>query len=175
MKYSFLELFGASLLVFGWLVFGANFIGNQMVPEAKAVALNEYAASTSKEKIAEKPTVIVNALTLVAAANADVGKKVFKKCQSCHTVDEGGKNKVGPNLWGIVGNGKATRTGFKYSGALKELGGKWTFADLDAFLTKPKAFAKGTKMTFGGVKKPEDRAALLAYLRSLSSTPKPLP
>ncbi|MGY9014945.1 MAG: c-type cytochrome [Rhodospirillales bacterium] len=176
MKYSLLELFGASLLVFGWLVFGANTLGNYLVPEAKAVAsTGEYAAAKPKADVAGKQMASVNALTLIASASADRGKKAFKKCQSCHTTEKGGKNKVGPNLWGVVGKAKASTTGFKYSGALKGLGGNWTFADLDAFLTKPKAFAKGTKMTFGGVKKPEDRAALLALLRSLSASPQPLP
>jgi cytochrome c len=175
MKYSFLELFGASLLVFGWLVFGANTLGNYLVPEVKAVASNEYAATQPATKTATEPMAAVNALTLIASANIDRGKKVFKKCQSCHTTENGGKNKVGPNLWGVVGKAKANVAGFKYSGALKGLGGNWTFQDLDAFLTKPKAFAKGTKMTFAGVKKPEDRAAVLAFLRSLSASPQPLP
>ena len=176
MKYSFLELFGASLLVFGWLVFGANTIGNYLVPEAKAVASGEF-TSDKPMKAAAKGTSApsVSALTLLASANADGGKKAFKKCKSCHSTAKGGKNKVGPNLWGVVGKAKASAAGFKYSGALKGLGGNWTFQDLDAFLTKPKAFAKGTKMTFAGVKKPADRAALLIFLRSLSYSPQPLP
>ena len=176
MKYSFLELFGASLLVFGWLVFGANTLGNYLVPEAKAVAsAGEYAVAKPKDVVASKKIASVNALTLIASSDTASGKKAFKKCQSCHTIGKGGKNKVGPNLWGVVGKAKASSAGFKYSSALKGLGGNWTFKDLDAFLTKPKAFAKGTKMTYAGVKKPEDRAALLAFLRSLSASPQPLP
>ena len=86
MKYSFLELFGASLLVFGWLVFGANTLGNYLVPEAKAVAsTGEYAAAKPKAEAAGKQMASVNALTLIASASADRGKKAFKKCQSCHT------------------------------------------------------------------------------------------
>ena len=176
MKYSFLELFGASILVFGWLVFGANMIGNHLVPEAKGVASGQFAAAKpTKDTAKGKPAAAVDALTLLASASADGGKKAFKKCKSCHTTKNGGKNKVGPNLWEIVGKAKASTAGFKYSGALKGLGGKWSYQDLDAFLTKPKAFAKGTKMTFSGVKKPADRAALLVFLRSLSGSPQPLP
>ena len=109
------------------------------------------------------------------AGDAAAGKKVFKKCKSCHTVAKGGKNTVGPNLWDVVGKAKASTAGFAYSGVLKEKGGDWTYADLDAFLLSPKGFAKGTKMSFAGLKKTGDRAAVIAYLRSLSDSPKPLP
>lgn len=112
---------------------------------------------------------------LLASADADAGKKVFRKCKSCHTTNKGGKNRVGPNLWDIVGSAKAAKDGYKYSGTLKGLGGVWSYADLDGFLAKPRAFAKGTKMSFSGIKKEGQRAALIVYLRSLSDNPKPLP
>ena len=89
--------------------------------------------------------------------------------------EKGGRNTVGPNLWEVVGRAKAGGGGFRYSSALKRLGGAWTYADLDGFLTKPKAFAPGTKMSLSGLKKASDRADLIAYLRSLSEQPKPLP
>jgi len=112
---------------------------------------------------------------LLASADAGDGKKIFRKCKACHTADKGGRHKVGPNLWDVVGRAKAGAGGYRFSGVLAGLGGTWTFADLDAFLARPKAFAPGTKMTFRGVKKAADRAALIAYLRSLSDSPKPLP
>lgn len=117
----------------------------------------------------------VNALDLLAAADPAKGEKVFKKCAACHNVEPGGNNGTGPALYGIVGAPKAGNAGFAYSDALKDLGGSWTFEDLDAFLANPKKFAKGTKMSFAGLKKPGDRAAILAYLNENGANPLPLP
>ncbi len=111
----------------------------------------------------------------LAVADIAAGEKVFKKCVACHTVDNGGANKVGPNLWGVVGRTKATKDGFKYSAVLQDIGGEWTFEDLDHFLTKPKAFAKGTTMAFAGLKKPDDRAALIGWLNAQSDAPLAIP
>ena len=104
------------------------------------------------------------------------GETVAKKCAACHNFEKGGPNKVGPNLWDIVGAKHAHKDDYSYSDAIKGMADKeWSYADLDAFLTAPKAYAPGTKMTFPGIKKPEDRAAVITYLRSLSDSPKPLP
>ena len=112
---------------------------------------------------------------LIAAADPEAGKKVSRKCAACHGFDKGGKNKVGPNLWDIVGQPVAAGEGFKYSGALKGLGGDWSYESLDGFLAAPKSFAKGTKMAFSGVKSETDRANLIAWMRSQSDNPAPLP
>jgi len=113
---------------------------------------------------------------LLATADAAQGKAVAKKCAACHNFEKDGPNKIGPNLWDIVGAKHAHKEDFKYSDAIKGMADKeWTYAELDAFLTAPKQYAPGTKLAFPGIKKPEDRAALLAYLRSLSDSPKPLP
>ena len=112
---------------------------------------------------------------LLAAADVASGKKIAKKCSACHSFDKGGKNKVGPNLWDIVGRDMAQVAEFKYSSALAGMGGVWDYAALDKFLTKPKAFAPGTKMTFAGLKKPNDRANVIGFLRMLSENPAPLP
>ena len=112
---------------------------------------------------------------LLAAADVASGKKLARRCSSCHSFDKGGKNKVGPNLWDIVGRDMAQVAGFKYSDALAGVGGQWGYAMLDSFLTKPKAMVPGTKMSFAGVKKPAGRADLIAFLRSMSDSPPPLP
>ncbi len=110
-------------------------------------------------------------LDQLSAADLAEGEKVFKKCKACHTVNSGGKKKVGPNLYGIVGRSVATSDGFKYSKALTDFGGEWTIERLDAFLDKPKSTVKGTKMSFAGLKKPADRVNLIAFLNTQSDTP----
>ncbi|HSM41512.1 MAG TPA: c-type cytochrome [Afifellaceae bacterium] len=115
---------------------------------------------------------------LMASADAGKGESVAKKCAACHTFENGGANKVGPNLWNIVNKTIATVDGYGYSDALKEFadGGKvWDYETLDHFIAKPKALVTGTKMGFGGLSKATDRADLIAYLRSLSDSPAPLP
>ena len=113
---------------------------------------------------------------LLTAADPAQGQTIAKKCDACHNFEKGGPNKVGPNLWDIVGAKHAHKDDYSYSDAIKGMADKeWSYAELDEFLTTPKAYAPGTKMTFPGLKKPEDRAAVIAYLRSLSDSPKPLP
>ena len=180
MHFSIIEKGAFAVLVTAWVVWGSNFIGNAMVQadplRTSAFKVQEAASAETPEKSQETAAAGGgDALAMLATADAGAGAKTFKKCKACHSTAKGGKNKVGPNLWDVVGRAKAGVPGFKYSGALKGLGGEWTYKDLDAFLTKPKRFAKGTKMSFAGLKKPKDRANLIIYLRSLSDSPKPLP
>ena len=112
----------------------------------------------------------------LASADPAKGGDVFKKCQSCHNADKGGPNALGPNLWGVVGDAAASgRGGFAFSDALKAKGGKWDWTSLNAWLTSPKGYAPGTKMTFAGLSKPEDRANVIAFLNKQSDAPLPLP
>ena len=109
-------------------------------------------------------------------ANVDKGKALFQQqCFTCHTVDKGGANKVGPNQWNIVGRKKGVHEGFSYSSALKEKGGEWTYQDINQMIFKPASFIKGTKMAFAGIAKEQDRADLIAYLRTMNDNPPPLP
>ncbi len=103
----------------------------------------------------------------MAAGDAGKGKKVFKKCKSCHTAIKGGKNRVGPNLFGIAGKKAGSADGYKYSKAMEASGITWDDASLDKFLKKPKDFVKKTKMGFSGLKKDDQREDVIAYLKSL--------
>ncbi|MFV0624225.1 c-type cytochrome [Sphingomonas sp. ac-8] len=112
--------------------------------------------------------------TLLASADPAKGAEVFKKCAACHTVNQGGANGIGPNLWGVVGKPHGHLAGFAYSDALKSVPGNWDFDALDAWLTSPRKYAPGTKMTFAGLGNAEDRANVVAYLNAQGSN-LPLP
>ena len=116
--------------------------------------------------------------TLMASANAATGETIAKKCAACHNFVEGAGTKVGPDLYGVVGRPIGEMQGFKYSAAFQKAaaaGDKWTYEHLYHFLKKPSADMPGTAMGFAGLPKPEDRANVIAYLRTLAATPEPLP
>jgi cytochrome c2 len=112
---------------------------------------------------------------LLAHADPAAGAKDARKCAVCHNFEEGGSAKLGPPLWGVIGRDIASVEGFAYSEALTGKEGAWDYERLDAFLAQPRNWAKGTKMAFAGLKKPEERADVILYLRSLSHDPAPLP
>jgi len=110
-------------------------------------------------------------LHLIATADITRGQQLSKACAACHSFNQGGINKVGPNLWNIVNKGRAQTAGFSYSDAIRSKEGNWTYQSLNHFLWKPKKYIQGTSMNYLGIKKPEDRAALIAWLRTLSPNP----
>ncbi len=122
-----------------------------------------------------KEDVPVNIAAFFADASLDKGKALSKACVACHSFDKGGANKVGPNLYGIVGSPTANKSDYSYSNALASFDGQWNFQELSQFLEKPKKYVPNTKMAYAGMRKPEQRASLLLYLRSLSDVPLPLP
>ena len=112
---------------------------------------------------------------LLQTASIQKGEQAAKKCAACHDFTKGGPNKVGPNLYGVVGDKKGEGRGFNFTAAMKGMGGTWSIEDLNKFLTNPKGFMPGTAMGFAGIPKDSERADVLAYLNSLSDNPKPLP
>jgi cytochrome c len=139
-------------------------------PGYEIAVQEEPGAATAAAPAAEQP--IEQAL---ASADPKRGQQATKACQTCHTFEKGGPNKIGPNLWGVVGRKKGTEGGFAYSDAIKSKGGEWAVDDLNKFLANPRGYAPGTRMSFAGLQRENQRADVIAYLNSLSDNPKPLP
>jgi cytochrome c len=126
-------------------------------------------------EVAPKEEIIEPISLFLASASLEKGEKLFKKCSSCHNYNKDSANKVGPNLWNLINRPKASVDGFAYSKALAEYGGEWSYEEIAEFLYKPKKFVKGTKMNFIGLKKVQDRANIVLFLREQSENPVPLP
>ena len=135
----------------------------------------ELTSTSSQETAGVKEVVQLDIKEVLAMGDLAHGEKVFKKCSACHIVAKGGKNKIGPALYGIVGKASAVSEGYSYSKALKAHGKNWSFEELNAYLLKPQAHIKGTKMSFAGLRKDKDRASVILYLNSLSDSPLPKP
>jgi cytochrome c len=112
---------------------------------------------------------------MMTSASVEKGQATAKQCQACHTFEKGGPNRVGPNLWGIVGRPRASEPGFNYSAAMKAKGGTWTFGELYGFLANPRGYIPGTNMTFAGLSRGQQRADVIDYLHTLADNPLPLP
>ena len=132
-------------------------------------------ASTIGTTAEVKELVQLDIKEILALGDTAHGEKVFKKCSACHIVAKGGKNLIGPALYGVVGRPVASIDGYAYSKALKAHGKNWSFEELNAFLLKPKSYIKGTKMAYAGLRKDKDRASVILYLNSKSDSPLPKP
>ena len=133
-------------------------------------------ASSSKTKKEEKTVAkVVDINSLLAMGDVSHGEKVFKKCSACHMIATDGKNMIGPNLWGVIGRQAGSIGDYKYSKAMIAYGKKWSFEEMNSYLIKPQAYIKGTKMAFAGLRKQKDRASVILYMNSKSSSPKALP
>ena len=140
----------------------------------KIEGLESVVASTSSSsgmKVVEK----VDIGQLLALGDLTHGEKVFKKCSACHMIASGGKNMIGPNLWGVIGRTAGSISDYKYSKAMVAYATQWSFEEMNSYLIKPQAYIKGTKMAFAGLRKEKDRASVILYLNSKSDNPKTLP
>lgn len=176
----FFNKIAAALLIPGVLAGGSAFVARLVFHEAQAgkqayVIAEGEAQVASAPQTASKPAGPGEISPMLVRADVKKGKRVAKKCASCHTFDKGGKNRIGPNLWNVVGAKPASVAGFGFSSTLKGLGGAWGYEELNRFLYKPRDYAKGTKMSFPGLNSAPARADLIAYLRSLSDSPKAMP
>jgi cytochrome c len=153
-------------------------IGAHAIFEPEAPAKPGYKIVVAKadagQPAAKEPEIPLP--VLLAKASVEKGERTAKQCAACHTFAKGAPNKVGPNLFNIVGGDRGEgHGGFNFSSAMKSKGGKWTFEALDKFIENPRGDVPGTAMTFAGVKNPQQRADVIAYLRTLSDNPQPLP
>src|SRR3954453_2593637 len=164
----------------GWVLFagivalGTSIVAGEMLHSERPEKMGYPIAGVAQEgeggAAAEQPIE-----AYLANADPAKGQQVFNKCMACHNADKGGANQLGPNLWGVLGEPIGQGKGFPFSDALAKKGGKRSWDNLSQWLTSPKAFAPGTKMTFAGLGNPQDRADVIAFLNTHSAAPKPLP
>ena len=141
----------------------------------KIEGLDVASISTSSSEVATKVVEALDIKALLAMGDLGHGEKVFKKCSACHMIASGGKNMIGPNLWSVIGRTAGSVSDYKYSKAMVAYGKEWTYEEMNSYLIKPQAYVKGTKMAFAGLRKEKDRASVILFMNSKSSSPKPLP
>ena len=169
----------AAVLMVALLVIGLDKIADVAfhvkkpeIPGYKIEVESQLASTTSKvAEVAEK----IDITTVMALGDIASGEKIFKKCAACHSINKGGKNKIGPALYNVVGRAVGGVDDYKYSKTLASYGKEWTFEELNGFLQKPASYLKGTKMSYAGLRKEKDRASIIKYLNQNSDSPKLLP
>ena len=165
----------AAIIVTVLLVLGINKVSDVIFhvekPNVEGYKVEVKVVSTSQTN--EHSQVDISAL--LALGSVENGKKVFKKCAACHSINEGGGNKIGPKLWNVMFRTVGSIADYKYSKALSTYGKEWTWEEMNGFLIKPAKWIKGNKMGFAGLKKEEDRASIMLYLNENSNNPKTLP
>lgn len=174
-----LNKIAASVLLAGLIAMVSGLVAEGLYSEGESekrgfkVEVAAEQGSGSAPAAEQKP---VDIAPFLAKADLKQGEQLLGRCASCHTFKKGEPNGVGPNQYGLVGRKMATEAGFNYSDAMKSKGGTWDFQSLSEFLTSPQKFVPGTRMAYAGMKKPEERAALIAYInQTFSDSPLPLP
>ena len=161
------------------LVLGINKIADIIFyiekPEKSAYQVADISATTTRETTSESSSAgSGDIMALLASASVADGKKIFKKCAACHSIAKGGANKIGPALWGVLGRKAGSISDYKYSKAMAVHAKPWSLEEMNGFLIKPKDWIKGTKMSFIGLKKDTDRAAVILYMNQNTDNPLPM-
>ncbi len=162
------------------LVLGINKISEVIYyvekPEKSAYQVDSMMAATTSTSAdsSSASSENENIMALFASTSVPEGEKIFKKCAACHSIAEGGANKIGPALWGVLGRKAGSVSDYKYSKGMIAYAKPWSFEEMDGFLLKPKEWVKGTKMAFAGLKKAKDRAAVILYMNANTNKPLPL-
>jgi cytochrome c len=169
----------AAILMVALLVIGLGKIADSVFyvkkpknPGYQVEVESQLASDTSQATEVEKKIDIV---AIMALGDVASGEKIFKKCAACHSINKGGKNKIGPALYNVVGRAVGGVDNYKYSKTLASYGKDWTFEELNGYLQKPASYLKGTKMSFAGLRKEKDRASVIKYLNQNNDNPKQLP
>jgi len=169
-----------SILLAVILILGINKITDVIFyvekPEKSAyqVVSSTTITSTASSETSASDSESGNIMAIFASTSAAEGAKVFKKCAACHSIAEGGANKIGPALWGVLGRKSGALPDYKYSKAMAAHEKPWTFDEMNGFLIKPKDWIKGTKMSFAGLKNEKERAAVILYMNENTNNPLPL-
>ena len=169
----------AAVLLVALLVIGIGKVSNLLFyvekPKTPGYAVEVEQASGSSITTTEVVEKVVDIAALMALGDVTSGEKIFKKCAACHSINKGGKHKIGPALYNVVGRKVGAVEDYKYSKALVAYDKEWTFEELNGFLIKPAKWIKGTKMAYAGLRKEKDRASVIKYLNENSDSPLPLP
>jgi len=160
------------------LVLGINKITDLIYyvekPEKSAYQVTTVTTESTSTETSSSSSESGNIMSLFASTNSTEGAKVFSKCAACHSIAQGGGNKIGPSLWGVLGRKVGSLPDYKYSKAMTAYGKSWSFEEMNGFLIKPKEWIKGTKMAFAGLKNEKDRAAIILYMNENTNNPLPL-
>ncbi len=169
----------AAILMVALLVIGlgkvADGVFHVQKPKNPGYQVEVESQLTSSASQASEVVEKIDIAAIMAMGDVASGEKIFKKCVACHSINKGGKNKIGPALYNVVGRAVGGVDDYKYSKALASYGKEWTFEELNGFLLKPASYLKGTKMSYAGLRKEKDRASVIKYLNQNGDNPKPLP